>query len=81
LNSINEGTVGLTIEEHEKAEVRQCAKRILLDLEQAQALLGDCPLEEMQERVSDAAALMKKIAADATEVIARHRLDAQTVRH
>lgn len=41
---------GLTIEEHEKEVVRQCAKEILVDLDKAQALLVDCPPEKMQER-------------------------------
>lgn len=72
---------GLTIEEHEKAEVRQCAKEILVDLEKAQALLIDCPPEMMQERALEASLIMKKIADDASQLVSRHRVKARTIIH
>lgn len=72
---------GLTIEEHQKAEVRLCAKEILVDLDTAQALLIDCPPEKMQERALEAALIMRKIADDASQLVARHRVNAQTIIH
>lgn len=72
---------GLTIKEHEKAEVRRCAKEILVDLDKARALLIDCPPEKMQERAFEAALIMKKIADDAGQLVSRHRVNAQTIIH
>lgn len=81
MNRINEDNSVLTLDEFEKEEVRQCARGMKVDLEQAMALLADCPPEEMHDRVLDAAALMKKITEDAGKVLSRHRVNDQTVRH